>query len=494
LSSRNNPDIELGGEMGTEAKTERRSWWRIVLLVGLCLLGGGAYFLVEAHPEWNPFAESKKPDAGEKQSLAVELVKGDPNTLFVPEQVRKALGMEPVAVAKAPEQGRDLVLPGSLALDPTRIYRVRVRFNAEVLELKSVQDPKESRERGFSFPFPRDIRAGDKVKEGDVLAVVKSVDVGSRKSDLLDALVQVRLDERRLKARIELFKEGSIPEDTLNQTRRDVIAGRSAADRAERTLRTWMIPDNEIEAVYKEADEILAREGKRDVAKEKLWPRSELLAPRAGVIVERNIGVGEFLTDTTQNLFTIADISRMLVVAYPSEDQLQHLLELSPEEKVWSITTINSPVVKAPIDEISQILDPNMHTGVVKGYIENPHEKLRAGQLVSTRIRMKPPGGVVEVELTALVEDGKYSYVFVQTDPEKHHYTLQRVLVKQRFEQKAYVLSELTDEQRKLTPEEEKRGLLPAKPLAVGARYIASGALELRQALDDQLARVRAAR
>jgi hypothetical protein len=39
------------------------------------------------------------------------------------------------------------------------------------------------------------------VYKGDVLAVVWSIDVGSRKSDLVDALVQLRLDEQRLKAR-----------------------------------------------------------------------------------------------------------------------------------------------------------------------------------------------------------------------------------------------------------------------------------------------------
>ena len=61
------------------------------------------------------------------------------------------------------------------------------------------------------------------VKKGDVLAVVRSTDVGSRKNDLFEGLVQLWLDERRYKDRQKLFKEGSIPLDTLNQTRRDVL-------------------------------------------------------------------------------------------------------------------------------------------------------------------------------------------------------------------------------------------------------------------------------
>ena len=227
-------------------------------------------------------ALSKRP--GENLSVAkarlpVELVEEVPHTLIVPEDVRKALDIQESIVVHEPTQARPLVMPGSTALDPARVMRVRTRFNAEVVEITEVPDETQRASKGQTVL--RGLRPGDRVQKGQVLAVVWSIDVGARKSDVVDALVQLRLDEKRLAEREKLYATGSLPLDTLLQTRRDVVSDRNAKERAERTLRTWNIPDHEIKAVYDEAELAAARQGKRDEAKEKLWARSELIrAPR----------------------------------------------------------------------------------------------------------------------------------------------------------------------------------------------------------------------
>jgi cobalt-zinc-cadmium efflux system membrane fusion protein len=303
---------------------------------------------------------------------------------------------------------------------------------------------------------------------------------------LVDALVQLRLDEKRLEARQKLYAQGSLPEDTLNQTRRDVVSDRNAKERAERTLRTWNIPEREIQAVYNEAELASARQGQRDKEKERLWARSELIAPRDGTIVERNVTVGEYIADNTVNLFTLAEVTRLLVIANPPEDRLGDLLALQPHEMRWTIQTVTSPPIDGPIEEIGYILDPNQHTAVVKGYIDNPDGKLRAGQFVSATVNLPPPPGVVEVSLTALAEDGKQSFVFVQADAAKPYYTMRRVNVTHRFENTAFVRSRLTPNEQKLTREEEAQGFQRPEPLVPGERIITSGVLELRAALDDK--------
>jgi cobalt-zinc-cadmium efflux system membrane fusion protein len=421
--------------------------------------------------------------AATKPRLAVELVEDVPHTLIVPARVRQALGIQESVIAEAPKQARPLVMPGSTALDPARVMRVRTRFNAEVVEIGQL--PEVERRTASGQTAFRELRPGDRVAKGDVLAVVWSTDVGGRKSDLVDALVQLRLDEKRLKAREELFQKGSLPEDTLNQTRHDVISDRNARERAERTLRTWNIPEREIRAVYDEAELASSREGKRNKEKERLWARSELIAPRTGTIVERNVGVGEYVADNTINLFTIAEVDRLLVMANPPEDQLPDLLALPPEQMRWSLQTVGSPPIAGKIEEVGYILDANQHTAVVKGYIDNPEGKLRAGQFVSATVNLPPPPGVVEVPLTALAEDGKQSFVFVQPDPAQPRYTMRRVKVTHRFEKTAFVRDRLTPAEQKLSPEEIAQGLQPYEPLKPGERFITSGVLELRGALED---------
>jgi cobalt-zinc-cadmium efflux system membrane fusion protein len=424
----------------------------------------------------------KQPPAGTR--LAVELVEDMAHTLSVPERVRKALGIQESLKVEPPTQARPLIMPGSTALDPGRVMRVKTRFNAEVVEIAQVPD--ETRRTAMGETVVRELRPGDEVRKGDVLAVVWSTDVGARKSDLVDALVQLRLDEKRLAEREKLYAKGALPEDTLLQTRRDVVSDRNARARAERTLRTWNIPEREIQAVYEEAELASSRQGKRDQEKERLWARSELVAPRDGTMVERNVSIGEYVADNTVNLFTIADVGRLLVIANPPEDQLEALLGLKPEQKRWSLQTVGAKIIEGPIEEVGYILDANQHTAVVKGYIDNPQGKLRAGQFVSATVNLPPPADVVEVPLTALAEDGKQSFVFVQPDPQQPRYTMRRVKVTHRFEKTAFVSSRLSSKDATLTAEEEKQGMQPRQPLRPGERIITSGVLELRSALEDK--------
>jgi cobalt-zinc-cadmium efflux system membrane fusion protein len=458
------------------------------IILGLLILTAGIV-ITAAAVYYGPRAFSGREKGAERQSvtksrLAVELAEDVPHTLIVPERVRKALGIQESVIAEAPKQARPLVMPGSTALDPARVMRVRTRFNAEVVQI--AQMPESERRTAANETAFREIRTGDRVKKGDTLAVVWSVDVGSRKSDLVDALIQLRLDEKRLKAREELFGKGSLPEDTLDQTRRDVVSDRNAKERAERTLRTWNVPEREIQAVYDEAELASIRQGKRDKEKERLWARSELIAPRDGTIVERNVSTGEYVADNTINLFTIAEVDRLLVIANPPEDQLPALLALRPEQMHWSVQTVGSAPIEGPIEEVGYILDPNQHTAVVKGYIDNPEGKLRAGQFVTATVNLPPPPDVVEVPLTAMAEDGKQSFVFVQPDLAQPRYTMRRVLVTHRFENTAFVRSRLSAAEQKLSPEEAAQGLQPPEPLHPGEHILAAGVLELRVALEDK--------
>jgi cobalt-zinc-cadmium efflux system membrane fusion protein len=460
---------------------------RYIIFGVLILIAGLAVTTVAIYGSWG-LSTLREKMAGKppapKGRLTVGLVEEIPHTLSVPDSVRQALGIGASIPVEAPKQARPLVMPGSTALDPGRVMRVRTRFNAEVMEIAHVPDAERSTSTGRTTL--REIRTGDRVNKGDLLAVVWSTDVGGRKSDLVDALVQLRLDEKRLKAREELYAKGSLPEDTLNQTRRDVVSDRNARERAERTLRTWNIPEREIEAVYNEAELASARQGQRDKEKERLWARSELIAPRDGTLVERNVSIRDYIADNTVNLFTIAEVNRLLVIANPPEDRLGDLLALQPHEMRWTIETVTSPPIEGPIEEIGYILDPNQHTAVVKGYIDNPEGKLRAGQFVTATVNLPPPPDVVEVPPTALAEDGKQSFVFVQPDAAKPYYTMRRVSVTHRFEKTAFVRSRLTPNEQKLPREEEVQGFQPLEPLRPGERIITSGVLELRAALDDK--------
>ena len=147
-----------------------------------------------------------------KRSLV--LTAGQAHTLDVPEE-----GAHPPGNPTArPGCGSDRRAAGNVAaarpsrldsLDPTRLDRIRARFApARVVELakSGITRPRPDK------PSTAKLRPGDRVSKGDLLGVFYSVDVGSKKNDLLDALVQLELDQKILddaEKHVEAFRKSS---------------------------------------------------------------------------------------------------------------------------------------------------------------------------------------------------------------------------------------------------------------------------------------------
>jgi cobalt-zinc-cadmium efflux system membrane fusion protein len=462
-----------------------------VAVCSLALVTGLLVFAGAVPVPWKVAAATVSSNAKSDASLGVELAKE--HTLIVPDDVQRSLGIrngqiEMIGTAQLPKQSRSLVLSGSTALDPTRLFRIRARFApARVVEVAPVIDDTASAAAGKTVT--RELRPGDKVKKGDLLGVFYSSDVGNKKNDLIDALVQLRLDEEILEKAEKAFLSGALPEVFLLNARRNVEADRNAERRAVNTLKTWDIPEEDIKAVYEEAKEIGKRKGKRDPEKEKQWPKVELRAPDDGTIIERNVAQHEMVVDNTVNLFQIARVDRLLVLASAPEDDLPTLQALEASQRKWNVRTVGAVPGKGidgTIDEIGYLIDPNQHTAVIKGHIDNPGGLIRGGQFVSATVQIPPPPGVVEVPVEAVVEDGTQCVVFVQADAKKHEYTMRRVQLTHRFEKTVFVRSEEISEKERLSREEEEQRMLPREPLRVGERVLLRGVLELKAELQEK--------
>jgi cobalt-zinc-cadmium efflux system membrane fusion protein len=461
-------------------------------LVIVAVAAGLAMATGAVHVPWAEQGEAKAAPPAKPEPLAVRLVEGQAHTLFVPDRVREALGIRKgqrdlIADAKKPTKTRPLVMPGSTALDPTRLHRVRARFapspsSAQVVQIAQVpEDPAQSGKLHTVF---REIRSGDHIRKGDLLAVFESVDVGNKKNDLIDAIYQLELDEQILKKAES--KAEVVPEVFLWTAQRQVQGDINTVNRTVSTLKTWGIADEDIQAVRDEAEEVKKRKGKHDKEKDALWARVEMRAPDDGVIIERNVSLKEIVVDNTTNLFQIAKVDRLLVFAYVPEDDLPALKAIPTADRRWTVRTVGSPPLDGFISDIGLLIDPNQHTAVVKGYIDNPNEVLAGGQFISATAELPPPSDVVEVPIGAVVEDGQQCVVFVETDANKHYYTMRRVQLVHRFDKTVFVRSKPFAKEEERTHEEEEFGLLPKEPLRPGERIIQSGVGELKAALLDK--------
>jgi cobalt-zinc-cadmium efflux system membrane fusion protein len=467
--------------------------------IAVALIGAFALFVLDI-PLFGKAKAETEPPKPTRQLATIELVPGKPHTVAIPESVRRSLGIrrngqDVLAKAEVPRQMRPLVLPGSTALDPARIMRIRARFApAEVVSIKLVDEPQKYPP---TTPRQHELRPGDEVKAGQELATFFSPDVGNKKNDLFEAIVQLRLDQVILDKAEKAG--GSLPEIYLWNARRNVDTDRSAVRRAKNTLKTWNIADEDIQAVEKEALQLSVVEGRRQEIKEaewaekhNQWARVVLRTPDDGVVIERNVSKGETVVDNTINLFTLAKVDQLAVVANCPEDDLPEFYRLPEDQKKWTVQTVGASSargVEGTIDEVGWLIDPNQHTAVIKGYIPNSGGKIRAGQFVSATVQLLPPEGVVEIPTEAVVEDGKQSVVFVQTDAAAQHYNLRRVEVVSRHEKTVLVRAREFEPEERLTEEERKENLLPREPLSENDKVLTSGVLELKAALTELEAR-----
>ena len=266
-----------------------------------------------AFPAWAGSTENS-PRSVVRQSADEEksqLVPGSTDRFRLPPDVVKKLGVT-TAEARPAVEPRLLEMQGSLALDTNRLVRAHSRFAGEVIEVAKVPDEGPDRPNGQTVVRP--VSFGDFVHKGQLLAVIWCKDLGEKKSELVDGLSQLRVDKEQLDKRLEYYKDGAIPDALIRQAQRAVEADNIAIARAERTLRVWRLTEAEIDAVKEEAKKIRERGGKRDIEKEKDWARVEVCAPFDGVVVEKNVAMGD-IVDTTNDLFKIAAMERLTVWA-----------------------------------------------------------------------------------------------------------------------------------------------------------------------------------
>ncbi len=396
----------------------------------------------------------------------------------LPREVVERLGVTsaPVQTAVAP---RPLELAGSLAFDPTYLGRVQARFGGEVISIGTTSAAVPG-----GKTVERVLRYGDRVTKGQIMAVVLSKDLGEKKNELVDSLVRLWYDEANLEGLEELAKRGQTPSVAVRTQRTTVAMDRNAVSKAELTLRTWRVPNKEIDVVKDEAKQVFERKGEHDLEKETEWAKVEVRAPFDGTIVEKNVALGNII-DTTFDLFKVADLHKLGVMVHAYEEDLREL-EALPRGFPWKVRAgadLHNQVLQSDgLQQIGLVVDPTQHTDPIMGLVDNAEGKLRVGQFVTATVNLPAPPNVVALPSSALDEDGSESVIFVQPDISKPRYVLRRVSVAMRLRDIIYVRSELTEQDR-------KKGLQAVQP---GEYVVTDGVLELKAALEDLQAKTKA--
>jgi len=242
-------------------------------------------------------------------------------------------------------------------------------------------------------------------------------------------------------------QDGSRPARRPRETRRRSKAIEAAIHRAKQ--RFGREPsEEEIAAVYREADEIAAASkaakaqvGPSNPGDDARWAELEIRAPIDAIILEKNFNVGAFI-DNNDPLFIIADTSVLQVSANVYEEQLPLIGSLPDEQRLWKIEVKSDPLAKPRIDRfglIGRIVDPQQHTAKVVGWLDNHDNQLAAGQFITATIEIPAEPGMIAIPTPSVLEEGDLSSVLVQSPDNDSEFSLRRVFVTRRQRDLMYV-------------------------------------------------------
>src|ERR1035438_120389 len=214
------------------------------------------------------------------------------------------------------------------------------------------------------------VNPGDKVKAGDPLAEVDSPDFAAAISAYRKALATAQTLRRVADMDKDLIQHNGVAQREEEQAQTD--AANAEADRyaALQTLVSLNLDPQVIKDL--QAGRPVSRPGGR------------INSPIAGTVVEKLITPGELLTAGTTPCFTVADLSRVWVMAQLFGSDLPSVSVGDAAEVVSGIAT-NS--FSGTVENISALVNPDTRAVLVRVVVENPRDFLKKQMYVRVRIQ-----------------------------------------------------------------------------------------------------------
>jgi cobalt-zinc-cadmium efflux system membrane fusion protein len=238
---------------------------------------------------------------------------------------------------------------------------------------------------------------GDVVHGGTPLATLEASEFVQAQSDLSGAVAQVKLartNEARKHALYDI-KGGSMQD--WQQSQAELVTAETALKSVRNRLRILGKSDADIDALEHQ---------------QHIDPVATINAPLAGVVVDRQVGPGQYLqSGSSTPVFTIADPSSIWLVANVREtDAGQVHLGLPVEVRVLAYP---NRTFKARLTYVATGVDPVTHRLPVRAEIDNRDGALKAEMFANFRILTSNPSEAPAVPEIAVVYEGESAHVWV---------------------------------------------------------------------------------
>jgi membrane fusion protein, heavy metal efflux system len=237
---------------------------------------------------------------------------------------------------------------------------------------------------------------GDTVKAGAPLATLEASEFVQAQNDLRVAASQVklaRISETRKHALYDA-KGGSLQD--WQQAQADLAAAETALNAVRNRLQIF--GKSQAEITQLESLQIMN-------------PSATIMAPIAGVVVDRQVGPGQYLQAGGTPVFTIADPSSVWLLANVRESDAG-LVQLGQPVEV-RVLAYPKRAFKARVTYVAAVVDPTTHRLPVRAEIDNRDLALKPEMFASFRILTSDATESPAVPEAAVVYEGASAHVWV---------------------------------------------------------------------------------
>ncbi|CAG2135280.1 Cobalt-zinc-cadmium resistance protein CzcB [Cupriavidus yeoncheonensis] len=352
-------------------KTQRNA---IVAIIGAGVLAGASLLFTgrgtgDGHDHGEQASKPQGKDTASSASAASAAQAADPHAAdsiaMTPEQIRSA-GLELRTAGPGRVQAA-VQFPGEIRFNEDRTAHVVPRV------------------AGVAEAVPAVL--GQRVKKGDLLAVLASTQLSDQRSELLAAQKRLEL------ARTTYAREKRLWEDRIS-AEQDFLAARTALQEAEIAVRN--------------ATQKLTAIGARPASAG--LNQFELRAPFDGIVVEKHLALGEAVAaDTT--VFTVSDLATVWAefVIAPKD-----LNQVRLGEKVSIASTAFDGTAAGTVSYVGSLLGQQTRTATARVTLSNPEMAWRPGLFVTVSVAGQETEVPVVVASEAVQTEGRQPMVYVE--------------------------------------------------------------------------------
>jgi len=276
---------------------------------------------------------------------------------------------------------------------------------------------------------------GDRVKPGQTLALLDSIELGQQKAAYLQARVNLNVARRNYEREQRLFNQRISSEKEYLEAKGEFERSQASYRAAYEALRLVGLPDEKIKGITWSV---------------KGQPLSyfPLAAPHAGTVIERHLTRGELVTPEDKP-FTVADLTTVWILLDIYEKDLARV-SVGAEVRIM-VDAYPGETFTGRVAYFSNLLNPDTRTVEARVEVGNPKQRLRPGMFARAALAIPSSEGqeVLVVPQEAIQQVKAEPVTFVEERPGT--YAVRHLTLGTKVDRDVEVRSGLTEGERVVT-------------------------------------------